>query len=129
MQQTSPTTNHKSIIEKARIYQNNLENKWFLKKIDKEQRYCEFLSNPTRPLPSLRSLVKWRSRFAYASICSVAMQYILIYFLNVRIYSKAFDMVIIFGFLISFSLLVFAGAFDWSIYRRFGNEKSFIDWH
>ena len=122
-------------IEKARELQYNIEENRKKKKIDKEKRYRAWLKNPKTKkgkqikLLSLPELVKMKNRFAIitliswliASLCTtVFLEYLLEY--------VAFIGIFLGTGLIGFAHAIMYLSVDWSIYRRFGNEKSFFDW-
>lgn len=122
-------------IEKARELQYNIEENRKKKKIDKEKRYRAWLKNPKTKkgkqikLLSLPELVKMKNRFAIitliswliASLCTtVFLEYLLEY--------VAFIGIFLGTGLMGFAHAIMYLSVDWSIYRRFGNEKSFFDW-
>lgn len=134
------------IIQKGRI----LEKKIFVyldnRKQIKKQQYRRFLQNPNRLLPSYRKLRRWRNLFCYIGVfcmCIPCIQTVFFYNtiweepeplknyeeITLKQFLQGFlNMIpVIFGIL--FLMLVgFSAVFDWVIYRRWGNDRSFISW-
>lgn len=117
-----------NIIDKARQIQNKIENNRKIKKSLREQRYQTFLLNPPRHLPSLSSLVRWRNIILVVVFCMIAvpsLQILLFYDTCLIGWGAAIQQVVFFSSMI---IAGFAASLDWAISKRFGNEKSLIQW-
>ena len=115
-------------LERSWQLQNNIEQKMRLQRINKEQRYREFLADPTRPLPSYETLKKWRKT------CLVVILLLMIIPVGQTLlfYNTLWSgwTHIIPGILGVINLVVagFTASLDWAIYKRWGHKFSIIEW-
>lgn len=117
-----------SFVERARKYQQDIEHNKITRRIDREQRYREFLENPPRHLPPLQSLVKLRNiMFLIVFIVLLVPSLQVLLFLDSLFYYPTCDLCVWSG---SLGCMIFAFGlmFDYAIYKRFGNEESIMKW-
>ena len=115
-------------IERARLWQELRERNKTNRKRLREQRYRDFLLNPPRHLPGLSSLVRWRNMILIVVFCMIAvpsLQVLLFYDTCLTGWGSVIQQVFFFTSMI---VAGFAASLDWAISKRFGNEKSIIQW-
>jgi len=120
-------------MEKARFYADKIVMNRKIKRIRYEKRYRRWLEHPTRKgkeieLLDYDTLVKMRNRFLkILLICFIITSLQTIFFLNTM--GDIIGGVIYIALaLMGFAHLFMTASIDWSIYRRWGNKKSFMDW-
>ena len=122
--------NNDSFVNKMRTLQNNIENHYKQRKTLKEQRYRAFLKNPQRTLPDYQTLARWRKKLFLAALLSLAPSALGTFFLFDMMYIDYYGFISIPVFCGSAFLIIgcFAATVDYVIYRRWGNQKTFIHW-
>lgn len=120
-----------SKISRKRILENHwrkiYEREWNKKtlKIEKLMDYKCFLLNPTRTLPSYKSLVKTRRTLILIAFCML-IEPPLQLFIDFRgCFRPQIGLHVYFG-MAFICCLNFAATIDWAIAKRFGDEKSLI---
>ena len=117
-----------SFVDRAWQVQHNWEDKRKRRRINKEQRYRAFLANPPRPLPSYETLVKLRNLLVLIVFCVMSVSSLqILFFLNTW-FIYPFHLIPMICFVVSIIFSIFAFMFDWVIFKRWGNNKSFMDW-
>jgi len=117
-----------SLIDRAWCVQIGWEQKHKQRKKDKEQRYRVFLANPPRPLPPYSMLVRCRNIIVGVVFCIMLVSSLMMtVFLNYALITP-YNMIHVICFLLACILSGFAAMFDYVIYKRWGNTKSFMDW-
>jgi hypothetical protein len=110
-------------IEKMRQKQISLEDSFKQRRIDKEQRYRDFLANTNRRLPSYESLALWRNMFLSAGFMLLVPVWCQVMFYNRSCYEPGFEWfppILTCGTLI---LWIFAMLIDMIIIKRWKGEK------
>jgi len=121
-------------VEKARFYSDKVVMDRKIKKELREKRYRRWLEHPRTKkgkeihLMSYDDLIKMRNRFSkILLICFTITSLQTIFLLNTT--ATTIGGAIYLGVsLMGFAHIYMASAIDWSIYRRWGNKKSFLDW-
>jgi hypothetical protein len=121
-------------VEKARYYSDKFIMDRKIKRIRREKGYRRWLQNPRnrkgKPinLMTYKELRKMRNRFLYILwICFTitSIQTTFLYYTTADVIGGGIFLGVS---LMGFAHIYMAASVDWSIYRRWGNKKSFLDW-
>jgi len=120
-------------IEKARYQADKIVMDRKIKSEGRERRYRKWLEHPTRKgkeieLLDYDTLIKMRNRFLKIMlVCFLCTSVQTVFFLDSML-DIIGGIVYIALALMGFAHIFMTASIDWSIYRRWGNKKSFMDW-
>ena len=121
-------------IEKARYYSDKIIRDKEIKKIRREKHYRKWLKDPHNKkgkkirLLSYKELIKMRKRFLIILLICFSCCSIQTIFLLHSLQEEIGGAIFLGLSLMGFAHMYMTAAIDWSIYRRWGNKKSFLDW-
>ena len=87
-----------------------------------------FLKDPPRHLPGLSSLVRWRNMIIIVVFCMIAVPSLQVLLFYDTCFIGQGSVIQQVFFFTSMIVAGFAASLDWAISKRFGNEKSLIQW-
>src|SRR4030042_3975080 len=106
-------------MDKARAYQERLEDGWKQRRIEKEARYRAFLAEPSRPLPGYESLVLWRNRMFIAGFVVLIPVFVqCIFFLGTCFFGPVLEWFPPILTMTAMTIWFFGGLIDLIIFKR-----------